>query len=110
MLAVNQQAQHDIAERNEEIDKLAGRIRELEQALLSTVETNRSITQLQQDLHRTKLREEELTQVLTHLLSFKRLLNLDLISCTSLFVKSYIRLKTVPSCLLDHYASVPLLG
>ena len=63
LLAVNQQSQRDIAERNEEIDKLAGRIRELEQALLNSAESNRSVTQLEQELHRAKLREQELTQV-----------------------------------------------
>ncbi|XP_047466343.1 pericentrin [Mugil cephalus] len=51
-----------IAERNEEIDKLAGRIRELEQALLNNAENNRSLGQLEQELHRAKLREQELTQ------------------------------------------------
>ncbi|XP_042356085.1 pericentrin isoform X2 [Plectropomus leopardus] len=62
LLAANQQAQRDLAERNEEIDKLAGRIRELEQALLNSAENNRSISQLEQELHRAKLREQELTQ------------------------------------------------
>lgn len=66
MLAANQQSQRDLAERNEEIDKLAGRIRELEQALLNSAESNRSISQLEQELHRTKLREQELTQVRTN--------------------------------------------
>lgn len=63
LLAANQQAQRDLAERNEEIDKLAGRIRELEQALLNSAESNRSMSQLEQELHRAKLREQELTQV-----------------------------------------------
>ncbi|XP_078134423.1 pericentrin isoform X2 [Sander vitreus] len=62
LLAANQRAQRDIAERNEEIDKLAGRIRELEQALLNSAESNGSISQLEQELHRAKLREQELTQ------------------------------------------------
>ncbi|XP_069008664.1 pericentrin isoform X2 [Embiotoca jacksoni] len=62
LLAANQQAQRDLAERNEEIDKLAGRIRELEQALLNSAESNRSVSQLEQELHRAKLREKELTQ------------------------------------------------
>ncbi|XP_032355881.1 pericentrin isoform X2 [Etheostoma spectabile] len=62
LLAANQQAQRDIAERNEEIDKLAGRIRELEQALLNSAERNGSISHLEQELHRAKLREQELTQ------------------------------------------------
>lgn len=63
LLAANQQAQRDLAERNDEIDKLAGRIRELEQALLNSAESNRSVSQLEQELHRVKLREQELTQV-----------------------------------------------
>lgn len=63
MLAANQQAQRDLVERNDEIDKLAGRIRELEQALLNSTESNRSISQLEQELHRAKLKEQELIQV-----------------------------------------------
>ncbi|KAG7229208.1 hypothetical protein INR49_013151 [Caranx melampygus] len=62
LLATNQQAQRDLAERNEEIDKLAGRIRELEQALLNSAESNRSVSQLEQELQRVKLKEQELTQ------------------------------------------------
>ncbi|KAM9786838.1 pericentrin isoform 2-T2 [Syngnathus typhle] len=58
----NQQAQRELAERNEEIEKMAARIRELEQALLSSTECNRAVGQLEQELHRAKLREEELTQ------------------------------------------------
>lgn len=63
LLAANHQAQRDLAERNEEIDKLAGRIRELEQALLNSAENNRLASQLEQELHRVKMREQELTQV-----------------------------------------------
>lgn len=63
LLAANHQAQRDLAERNDEIDKLAGRIRELEQALLNSAENNRLASQLEQELHRVKLREQELTQV-----------------------------------------------
>ncbi|XP_070402930.1 pericentrin isoform X4 [Nothobranchius furzeri] len=62
LLAANQQAQRDLAERNEEIDKLAGRIRELEQALLGSAERLRTVSQLEQELHRAKLREQELTR------------------------------------------------
>uniref|UniRef100_A0A3B3ZBW4 ELK domain-containing protein n=1 Tax=Periophthalmus magnuspinnatus TaxID=409849 RepID=A0A3B3ZBW4_9GOBI len=62
LLATNQQFQRELAERNEEIDKLAGRIRELEQALLSSAETSRTVNQLEQELHRAMLREQELTQ------------------------------------------------
>lgn len=63
LLATCQQAQRDLAERNEEIDKLASRIRELEQALLNSVESNRCVSQLEQELQKAKLREQELTQV-----------------------------------------------
>ncbi|KAF7667502.1 hypothetical protein LDENG_00056390 [Lucifuga dentata] len=62
LLSANQQAQRDLAERNEEIDKLAGQIRELEQALLSTAESNRSNSHLEQELHRARLREQDLIQ------------------------------------------------
>ncbi|XP_029316030.1 LOW QUALITY PROTEIN: pericentrin [Cottoperca gobio] len=62
LLNANQQAQRDLSERNEEIDKLAGRIRELEQALLNSAESKRSIGQLEQELHKSKLREQELSQ------------------------------------------------
>lgn len=63
LLTANQQAQRDLDERNDEIDKLAGRIRELEQALLNSTEGNRATLQLEQELHRVKLREQELIQV-----------------------------------------------
>ncbi|XP_065822477.1 pericentrin isoform X2 [Labrus bergylta] len=62
LLAASQQAQRDLAERNEEIDKLAGRIRELEQALLNSAESTRSVSHLEQELHRARLREQELSQ------------------------------------------------
>ncbi|CAL8273746.1 unnamed protein product [Merluccius merluccius] len=62
LMAAGQQAQRDLTERNDEIDKLAGRIRELEQALLNSAESNRAVPQLEQELHRAKLREKELTQ------------------------------------------------
>ena len=63
LIAANQQAQKDVIERNDEIDKLAGRIRELEQALLNSADSSRSVSQLEQEVHRTKLRERELLQV-----------------------------------------------
>lgn len=63
MLAASQQAQRDLAERNEEIDKLAGRIRELEQALLNNAERVRTVSHLEQEVHKAKLREQELAQV-----------------------------------------------
>ncbi|KAM6912231.1 pericentrin [Xenentodon cancila] len=62
LLGAHQQAQRDLAERNEEIDKLAGRIRELEQALLNSAQSVRTVSELEQELHRAKLREQELTQ------------------------------------------------
>uniref|UniRef100_A0A3Q3AKB8 Pericentrin n=1 Tax=Kryptolebias marmoratus TaxID=37003 RepID=A0A3Q3AKB8_KRYMA len=62
LLAANQQAQRDLGERNEEIDKLAGRIRELEQALLNSAESVRTVSHLEEELHKAKLREQELTQ------------------------------------------------
>ncbi|XP_056446115.1 pericentrin-like [Gadus chalcogrammus] len=62
LIAANQQAQNDLMERNDEIDKLAGRIRELEQALLSSADSNRAASQLEQEVQRTKLRERELLQ------------------------------------------------
>ncbi|XP_008397956.1 pericentrin isoform X2 [Poecilia reticulata] len=62
LLEANQQAQRDLAERNEEIDKLAGRIRELEQALLNSAESIRTVNELEQELHKAKQREQELTQ------------------------------------------------
>uniref|UniRef100_A0A3B5M5U7 ELK domain-containing protein n=1 Tax=Xiphophorus couchianus TaxID=32473 RepID=A0A3B5M5U7_9TELE len=62
LLEANQQAQRDLAERNEEIDKLAGRIRELEQALLNSAESVRTVNKLEQELHKAKQREQELTQ------------------------------------------------
>ncbi|KAM9777455.1 LOW QUALITY PROTEIN: pericentrin [Neosynchiropus ocellatus] len=62
LAAANQQAQRDLAERNEEIDKLAGRIRELEQALLNSAESHRAAGQLEQKLNKARMREQELTQ------------------------------------------------
>ncbi|XP_036065913.1 pericentrin isoform X4 [Oryzias melastigma] len=62
LMTANQQAQRDLAERNEEIDKLAGRIRELEQALLNSAESVRTFQQLEQELHKVKQREQELKQ------------------------------------------------
>ncbi|XP_021163480.2 pericentrin [Fundulus heteroclitus] len=62
LLEANQQAQRDLAERNEEIDKLAGRIRELEQALLNSAESVRAVSEMEQELNKAKLREQELAQ------------------------------------------------
>lgn len=79
LLAASQQAQRDLAERNEEIDKLAGRIRELEQAVLNSAESNRSVSQLEQELHRVKLREQELTQVRKYILKTVFYVNVKLL-------------------------------
>ena len=58
-----EQAQCDVDERNEEIDKLTGRIRELEQALLSSTDTSRALTQLEQELQRARKNQQDLIQV-----------------------------------------------
>lgn len=42
LLLASEQLQREVGERNEEIDKLEGRIRELEQALLASTETVRA--------------------------------------------------------------------
>lgn len=65
LLAAKEQCQLDVEERNEEIEKLASRIRELEQALLSSAEAGRTVTQLEQDLQRAHKNIQELTQVHT---------------------------------------------
>ncbi|XP_031414935.1 pericentrin isoform X2 [Clupea harengus] len=57
-----EQAQCDVDERNEEIDKLTGRIRELEQALLSSTDTSRALTQLEQELQRARKNQQDLIQ------------------------------------------------
>ncbi|XP_057715000.1 pericentrin isoform X2 [Corythoichthys intestinalis] len=62
LAATNQESQRELAERNEEIDKMSARIRELEQALLCSTESNKATSQLEQQLHRAKLKEEELMQ------------------------------------------------
>ncbi|TRY82084.1 hypothetical protein DNTS_013476 [Danionella cerebrum] len=56
LLLAREQCQRDVEERNEEIEKLATRIRELEQALLSCAETSRTDKEaLQQQLYSNKL-------------------------------------------------------
>lgn len=65
LLEAKEQCQLDVEERNEEIEKLASRIRELEQALLSSAEAGRTVTQLEQDLQRAQKNIQELTQVHT---------------------------------------------
>ncbi|KAJ8367066.1 hypothetical protein AAFF_G00333400, partial [Aldrovandia affinis] len=62
LLLAKEQLQQDSAEQNEEIDKMAGRIRELEQALLSSSEANRALAQLEQELQKARRTEQELLQ------------------------------------------------
>lgn len=63
LLSAKEQCQLDVEERNEEIEKLATRIRELEQALLSCAEASRTVTQLEQELQKARKNLQELTQV-----------------------------------------------
>ncbi|XP_059427488.1 pericentrin isoform X2 [Carassius carassius] len=62
LLLAKEQCQRDVEERNEEIEKLAARIRELEQALLSCAEASRTVTQLEQELQKARKNLQELTQ------------------------------------------------
>ncbi|XP_048056654.1 pericentrin isoform X5 [Megalobrama amblycephala] len=62
LLSAKEQCQRDVEERNEEIEKLATRIRELEQALLSCTEASRTVTQLEQELQKARKNLQELTQ------------------------------------------------
>ncbi|XP_051551578.1 pericentrin-like, partial [Myxocyprinus asiaticus] len=62
LLSAKEQCQRDVEERNEEIEKLATRIRELEQALLSSAEASKTVTQLEQELQKTCKSLQELTQ------------------------------------------------
>ncbi|XP_016364291.1 A-kinase anchor protein 9-like [Sinocyclocheilus rhinocerous] len=62
LLSAKEQCQRDVEERNEEIEKLAARIRELEQALLSCAESSRTVTQLEQELQKARKNLQELTQ------------------------------------------------
>ncbi|XP_056315576.1 pericentrin [Danio aesculapii] len=62
LLLAKEQCQRDVEERNEEIEKLATRIRELEQALLSCAEASRTVTQLEQELQKGHKNFQELTQ------------------------------------------------
>ncbi|XP_053085782.1 pericentrin isoform X3 [Pangasianodon hypophthalmus] len=62
LLSVKEQCQRDLEDRNEEIDKMASRIRELEQALLSSVEAGRAVTQLEQELQKARKSLQELSQ------------------------------------------------
>ncbi|ROL41764.1 Pericentrin [Anabarilius grahami] len=62
LLSAKEQCQRDVEERNEEIEKLATRIRELEQALLSCAEASRTVTQLEQELQKACKNLQELTQ------------------------------------------------
>ncbi|KAG1942369.1 pericentrin [Pimephales promelas] len=62
LLSAKEQCQLDVEERNEEIEKLTTRIRELEQALLSCAEASRTVTQLEQELQKARKNLQELTQ------------------------------------------------
>ncbi|XP_073808702.1 pericentrin isoform X4 [Danio rerio] len=62
LLLAKEQCQRDVEERNDEIEKLATRIRELEQALLSCAEASRTVTQLEQELQKGHKNFQELTQ------------------------------------------------
>ncbi|XP_042613812.1 A-kinase anchor protein 9-like isoform X2 [Cyprinus carpio] len=62
LLSAKEQCERDVEERNEEIEKLATRIRELEQALLSCAESSRTVTQLEQELQKAHKNIQELTQ------------------------------------------------
>ncbi|KAK2888943.1 hypothetical protein Q8A67_014318 [Cirrhinus molitorella] len=62
LLLAKEQCQRDVEERNEEIEKLTTRIRELEQALLSCAEASRTVTQLEQELQKARKSLQELTQ------------------------------------------------
>lgn len=63
LLSVKEQCQRDLEDRNEEIDKMASRIRELEQALLNSAEAGRAVTQLEQELQKARKSLQELSQV-----------------------------------------------
>ncbi|XP_060774688.1 pericentrin isoform X2 [Neoarius graeffei] len=62
LLSVKEQCQRDLEDRNDEIDKMASRIRELEQALLSSAEAGRTVTQLEQELQKAHKSLQELSQ------------------------------------------------
>ncbi|XP_052414451.1 pericentrin isoform X6 [Carassius gibelio] len=62
LMSAKEQCQRDVEERNEEIEKLSARIRELEQALLSCAEASRTVTQLEQELQKARKNLQELTQ------------------------------------------------
>ncbi|KAJ8352322.1 hypothetical protein SKAU_G00237980 [Synaphobranchus kaupii] len=62
LLLTKEQYQRDLAEQNEEIDKMAGRTRELEQALLNSSESTRALGQLEQELQKARKSEQELLQ------------------------------------------------
>ncbi|MCI4375904.1 hypothetical protein PGIGA_G00114810 [Pangasianodon gigas] len=62
LLSAKEQCLRDLEDRNEEIDKMASRIRELEQALLSSVEAGRAVTQLEQELQKARKSLQELSQ------------------------------------------------
>lgn len=63
LLSVKEQCLRDLEDRNDEIDKMASRIRELEQALLSSAEAGRAVTHLEQELQKAHKSMQELSQV-----------------------------------------------
>ncbi|XP_026874492.2 LOW QUALITY PROTEIN: pericentrin [Electrophorus electricus] len=62
LLAAKEHCKQELRDRDEEIDKLASRVRELEQALLSSAEATRAVLQLEQDLQRTRKSLQDLEQ------------------------------------------------
>ncbi|KAK1798755.1 hypothetical protein P4O66_007039, partial [Electrophorus voltai] len=62
LLAAKEHCNQELRDRDEEIDKLASRVRELEQALLSSAEATRAALQLEQDLQRTRKSLQDLEQ------------------------------------------------
>lgn len=63
LLSAKSEMQQDLEERNVEIEKMACRIRELEQALLSSVEAGKTVTQLEQELQKARKNLQDLSQV-----------------------------------------------
>ncbi|MBN3295186.1 PCNT protein, partial [Amia calva] len=62
LLLSKEQYEREVTELNEEIDKMAARIRELEQAVLSNSEAEKRVSQLEQEVQRRKKTEEDLVQ------------------------------------------------
>ncbi|XP_066518729.1 pericentrin isoform X2 [Hoplias malabaricus] len=62
LLSAKEQCQRELEERNDEIDKMASRIRELEQAFLSSTEAGKAVTQLEQELQRARKSLQDMSQ------------------------------------------------